>query len=83
MEKEKLLQDDQDQNQALPRLAKEDEHPHTPLPIFTLRACALLLLASTCLNCALVWLLAGKQYASHDRSEYGQSVDSEKGVRSI
>lgn len=70
MEKERLLQDDEAQHQTPPRLAKGDEHSHTPWSVIILRGCALLLISSICLNCSLVWLLVRKQHAVPDKSEH-------------
>ena len=69
MEKERLLQDDQDIVSALHVEAKESAYPR--LPITVLGVGALLLLLSTSLNCTL---LARQQRNSHEVSGHGQSI---------
>lgn len=72
MEKERLLQDDQDTVPALPPEGKERSCSHLPNTLSKL--CAFLLLSSVCCNCTLIWLLARQQHTSDQISEYGPSI---------
>ena len=73
MEKERLLEDDQDVVPGLSRKEREPFYSHLPNPLSNL--CALLLLLSLCCNCTLLWWLARQQHTSGHISEYGPSMN--------
>ena len=75
MEKERLLEDDED---LVPTVApRSKEHFYSRFYITTLRAYAFLLLSSICLNGILSWLLLRQQHHSHETSEHGSLANLE------